>query len=112
MFDLKNKILIHKEFNDYIDLLMINQKKDNHYMSLYVIQLYWIYKSKYFKNKIIYTPFRISYALFESDSNEKIAIELATASIFATGDNKKIMKKNLKSFCNKIGAIWLLKLID
>ncbi len=112
LFDLKNEILIHKEFNDYIDLLMINQKKDNHYMSLYVIQLYWIYKSKYFKNKIIYTPFRISYALFESDSNEKIAIELATASIFATGDNKKIMKKNLKSFCNKIGAIWLLKLID
>ena len=80
-------------------------------MSLYVIQLYWIYKSKYFKNKIIYTPFRISYALFESDSNEKIAIELATASIFATGDNKKIIDKNLKTFCKEKGTMWVMKML-
>ena len=111
LFDLKIEVLNDLEFNNYIDGLVLNLKKENHCMALYVLQLYWIYKSNYLKSKILYTPFRIATLLYQSESDEKIAIELATASIFASGVNKNIMDTNLKSFCSKIGAKWVVKLL-
>ncbi len=111
LFDLKIDILNHIELNDYIDQLVLNQKKGSHSIALYILQLYWIYKSVYFNHKIVYSPFRVATFLFQNQSDDKIVIELATASIFASGDNKKIMDANLKSFCNKMGAKWVLKLL-
>jgi hypothetical protein len=37
---------------------------------------------------------------------------LRVASLFATGQNKKIIDENLKSFCKEKGATWILKLMD
>jgi hypothetical protein len=80
-------------------------------MSSYIIQLYWIVKSKHFKIKTTYRPFRIHSDLFQNESNEKAAVEFGLASLFATGENKKIIDENLKSFCKEKGTTWILKLI-
>ena len=111
-FGMKEKVLNHLEFNLTIDRLIKIQKKEAHYMSLYIIQLYWIVKSKYFKNKITYKPFRIHSDLFQNESNEKAAVEFGLASLYATGQNKKIIDENLKSFCIEKGVTWILKLLD
>ena len=50
--------------------------------------------------------------MFRNESNKKIAIELATASFFATGLNHKIINSNLCKFCNKYGVLWILKLVE
>jgi hypothetical protein len=111
LFDLKNEIVHDLDFNEFIDRLILFQKKESHSIALYTLQLYWIYKSNYLKSKIVYSPFRIDTLLFQNESEEKTVIELATASIFASGVNKIIMDVNLKSYCNKIGANWVIKLL-
>ena len=59
----------------------------------------------------MYSPFRIDTLLFQNESDDKTVIELATASIFASGVNKIIMDNNLKTYCNKVGANWVKKLL-
>ena len=110
-FGMKEKVLNHLELNLMIDRLIKIQKKEVHNMSLYIIQLYWIVKSKHFKIKTTYRPFRIHSDLFQNESNEKAAVEFGLASLFATGENKKIIDENLKSFCKEKGTTWILKLI-
>ncbi|CAN1556125.1 hypothetical protein MCEGE10_02400 [Flavobacteriaceae bacterium] len=112
LFGMKEKVLNHLEFNLVIDQLIKNQKKDLHFMALYIIQLYWIMKSKHFEETIIYSPFRIHADLFQNESNEKAAIEFGLASLFASGENKKIIDSNLKKYCEETGTTWVLKLIS
>ena len=102
----------HLAFNLVIDQLINNKKKELHSMALYGIQLYWVTKSKYFEDTIIYSPFRIHADLFQNESNEKAAIEFGLASLFASGENKKILDSNLKKYCEETGTTWVLKLIS
>ena len=110
-FNCKNKLFNHFEFNTAVDYVIKNQRVGYYSVALYTIQLYWLCKEIYFKSKIIYTPFRISNTLFQNESDEKLSVEFAIASLFATGDNKKIIDKNLKKFCKEKGTTWVLKLI-
>jgi hypothetical protein len=98
--------------NDTIDTLIKHQKKELHSIALYVLQLYWICKSIYFKSKIIYNPFRIHNILFQNESNEKTVIEFAVASLFATGENKNILASNLKVYCEEKGVKWVMRLVS
>ena len=111
LFDLKKEIMHDLDFNECIDRLVLFQKKESHSIALYILQLYWIYKSKCLNSKIVYSPFRIDTLLFQNESDDKTVIELATASIFASGVNKIIMDNNLKTYCNKVGANWVKKLL-
>ncbi len=111
MFGMKEKVLNHLEFNLVINHLIQNKKKELHSMALYIIQLYWIMKSKHFEDTIIYSPFRIHADLFQNESSEKTAIEFGLASLFASGENKKILDSNLKKYCEETGTTWVLKLI-
>ncbi|MEY3498966.1 MAG: hypothetical protein RL308_635 [Bacteroidota bacterium] len=111
LFGIKEELYNFNPFNEIIDNLIKNQKKNIYSIALYALQLYWISKSLYFNNKIIYTPFRIHNILFQNESNEKTAIEFALASLFAKGENKTILDSNLKKFCEEKGTTWVLKLI-
>jgi hypothetical protein len=111
LFGMKEKVLNHLAFNLVIDHLIKNKKKELHSMALYGIQLYWVMKSKHFEDTIIYSPFRIHADLFQNESNEKAAIEFGLASLFASGENKKILDSNLKKYCEETGTTWVLKLI-
>jgi len=112
LFGLKEELFNNDELNDIIDSLIKNQKKELHSIALYVLQLYWISKSMYFKSKMIYNPFRIHNILFQNESNEKTAIEFAVASLFATGENKNILASNLKGYCEEKGVNWVIKLLE
>ena len=112
LFKIKEELFHFNPFNDIIDSIIKKQTKEMHSVALYAIQLYWISKSIYFKSKIIYTPFRIHNLLFQNESNEKSAIEFAVASLFATGENKKIIDNNLITFCQGKGMNWVVKLIE
>lgn len=111
LFDFKEELFHFEEFNILIDLIIKNQKKEGSSIALYVIQLYWVSKSIYFKNRIVYTPFRIHNILFQNESNDKTAIEFVLASFFATGENKGIIISDLKNFCKEKGVCWVIKLI-
>jgi hypothetical protein len=111
LFGIKDELYNFNPFNEIVDNLIKHQRKSIYSIALYVLQLYWISKSFYFKNKIIYTPFRIHNILFQNESNEKAAVEFALASLFATGENKTILDSNLKKFCEEKGTTWVLKLI-
>lgn len=112
LFDLRNELFVHTEFNAIVDHLIKNQKKEVHSIALYSIQLYWISKSFFLKNKSIYSPFRIHSLLFQNESHTKAALEFASAALFASGENKTIITNNLKQFCERKGVIWVLKLIN
>jgi hypothetical protein len=112
LFKIKEELFHFNPLNDIIDSIIKKQTKEMHSVALYAIQLYWISKSIYFKSKIIYTPFRIHNLLFQNESNEKTAIEFAVASLFATGENKKIIDNNMIIFCQGKGTSWVLKLMD
>jgi hypothetical protein len=111
LFGFKEELFNCVELNEAIDILIKNQKKELHSISLYVLQLYWICKSMYLENKIVYNPFRIHNILFQNESNEKTAIEFAVASLFASGENKQIITGNLKRFCETKGVHWVVKMI-
>lgn len=111
LFGFKEELFHHEELNNHIDKIIKNQKKEFHSIALYVLQLYWICKSLYFNNKSVYNPFRIHNILFQNESNEKTAIEFAVASLFASGENKNIITRNLKSFCEKKGVNWVMKMV-
>lgn len=111
-FNCKTKLFNHLAFNTAVDYLIKNQRAGYYSVALYTIQLYWLCKETYFKSKVIYTPFRISNTLFQNESDEKLSVEFAVASLFATGDNKKIIDKNLKTFCKEKGTIWVMKMLD
>jgi hypothetical protein len=108
----KEELYHYEKLNTAVDGFINNQKKEIHSIALYVIQLYWISKSMYFKSKIIYTPFRIHNILFQNESNEKKAIEFGIAALFATGVNKSIMTSNLNIYCKEKGTSWVVKLLD
>ena len=110
-FGFKEELFHHEELNKSIDDLIKHQKKEFHSIALYVLQLYWICKSLYFNNKSVYNPFRIHNILFQNESNEKTAIEYAVASLFASGENKNIITRNLKSFCENKGVYWVVKML-
>jgi hypothetical protein len=112
IFGFKKELFKFNELNTVIDILIKNQKEELHSIALYLLQLYWISKSMYFKSKIIYNPFRIHNILFQNESNEKTAIEFAVASLFATGENKNILASNLKGYCEEKGVNWVLRLLQ
>ena len=112
LFGFKEELFHYEAFNTIVDVLIKNQKKEELSMALYILQLYWVNKSIYFKNRIIYTPFRIHNILFQNESNEKAAIEFGLASFFATGENNSIITTSLKTFCKEKGVSWVLKLIE
>ena len=112
LFGFKEELFHNKELNEAIDTLIKNQNKEFHSIALYVLQLYWISKSMYFKSEIIYNPFRIHNLLFQNESNEKTAVEFAVASLFATGENKNILASNLKGYCEEKGVHWVLRLLQ
>jgi hypothetical protein len=112
LFGFKEELFNCKEWNEIVDNLIKNQTKELHSIALYALQLYWISKSMYLKSKTIYTPFRIHNILFQNESNEKTAIEFAVASLFASGENKIIITRNLKKFCEAKGVLWVMKILD
>lgn len=112
LFGLKEELFHHEELNNHIDEIIKQQKKEFQSIALYVLQLYWICKSLYFNNKSVYNPFRIHNILFQNESNEKTAIEFAVASLFASGENKNIITRNLNSFCEAKGVNWVTKMVD
>lgn len=111
-FNCKIKLFNHIEFNKAVDYIIKNQRTGYYSVALYTIQLYWLCKEIHFNSKVVYTPFRISNILFQNESNEKASVEFAIASLFATGDNKKIIDKNIKVFCKEKGTVWVLKLLN
>lgn len=112
LFGFKEELFNCKEWNEIVDNLIKNQTKELHSIALYALQLYWIRKSMYLNGKTIYTPFRIHNILFQNESNEKTAIEFAVASLFASGENKIIITRNLKKFCEAKGVLWVMKILD
>lgn len=112
LFGLKAELFNSKTLNEVIDLLIKNQKKEEHSIALYILQYYWICQSMYFKSKTIYAPFRIHNILFQNESNEKAAIEFAIASLFADGTNQNIISTNLKTYCEEKGVKWVLRLME
>ena len=112
LFGFKEELFHHEELNKSIDEIIKQQKKEFHSIALYVLQLYWICKSLYFNNKSVYNPFRIHNILFQNESNEKTTIEIAVASLFASGENKNIIKRNLQSFCENKGVTWVFQSLD
>ena len=112
LFGFKEELFNCKEWNEIVDNLIKNQTKELHSIALYVLQLYWISKSMYLNSKTIYTPFRIHNILFQNESNEKTAIEFAVVSLFATGENKKIITDNLKRFCEAKGVYWVVRFME
>ncbi len=111
LFGFKEKLFHHEELNKSMDAIIKHQKKEFHSVALYVLQLYWICKSMYFNSKTVYNPFRIHNILFQNESNEKTAIEFAVASLFASGENKTIITRNLKRYCETKRVHWVMKML-
>ena len=110
-FGFKNELMVHKELNDYIKTILFKKNKNKNSIPLYVLQLYWLCRERKLNRKNSYNPFRKPINYFHSDNNEKLAIEFATASLFASGDNKIFLDKNLDTFCKKTGKQWVLNLL-
>jgi uncharacterized protein YpmB len=49
--------------------------------------------------------------IYYNESNSRIALESATALIYAEGKVKKILEKNLYAFARKSGNGWLFELL-
>ena len=111
LFGFKEELFHNDDLNEIVDALINNQKKELHSIALYMLQLYWIRKSMYFESKLVYNPFRIHNILFQNESNEKTAIECAIASLFATGENMRILTSNLKGYCEEKGLRWVMRLV-
>jgi hypothetical protein len=111
-FGFKNELFNHKELNDYIKSILFKTNKHKDSIPMYVLQLFWLCREKKYRRKNTYNPFRKSINYFHSDNNEKLAIEFATASLFAAGENKAFLDKNLEWFCKQKGKQWVLNLLQ
>jgi len=110
-FGFTKEVLSHKSFNKLVNSV-IKRKNSFNSIALYGLQLYWLYSEKLVLKNQIYNPFRISINYFHSDNNEKLAIEFATASLFASGNNKLFLDQQLVQFCRENGKRWILNLIN
>lgn len=110
-FGFQKEVMNHEGFNVLINTIMTSKKHDFNSLALYILQLYWLFKEKIISKKQIYNPFRMPINYFHSDNVEKLAIEFATASLFASGDNKLFLDQHLETFCKENGKQWILNLI-
>ena len=110
-FNFKKELFHHKGLNELIEIMIKTERTGLHTIALYAIQLYWLYRMNYLKNKIVYKPFRINNIFFQNTKNEKLAIELGIAYLFSVGENKIILNKNINQFCKERGLLWVIKLI-
>lgn len=110
-FDMKIDVYKNIEFNLIIEDLLKKQKKEVENVALYLIQFYWVLRSLHIDNIITYLPFRIHNINNKHHSEEISIIEYGLASLFATGENKKIIDDNLEIFCKEKGTAWILKAI-
>jgi hypothetical protein len=63
------------------------------------------------QKKQLYAPFRIHSTWFQNEGNEKKAIEFGISFLFASGENKTIIQRNLSEFCRKTANEWVTQLI-
>ena len=78
--------------------------------ALYILQLYWLYSTK--QDRAAYQPFHLSIDYLQGNSKERIAIESATASLFAERKLQKQIEQNLKKYCANGSLQWILHLLD
>lgn len=110
-FGYKNELFVHEKLNETIDVLMRNQKKGQHSIALYALQLFWLYRGFGIQKKELYAPFRIHSTWFQNEGNEKKAIEFGISFLFASGENKTIIQRNLSEFCRKTANEWVTQLV-
>lgn len=108
-FGFKNELLTHVKFNEMVNTILMKKSQSKKSAALYSIQLYWLYSNK--EDTIAYHPFHLSIDYLQGNSLERIAIESATASLYATGETKKRIEENLKQFCLDSTIQWIPNLL-
>lgn len=108
-FGLKKELLNHVPFNEIVNTTMMKKSKFKNSAALYIIQLYWLYSNS--ENTITYQPFHLSIDYLQGNSTERIAIESATACLYADGSTKTLIEENLMQYCAGTKMKWILNLM-
>ena len=108
-FGFKNELLNHLQFNEIVNTTIMKKSKFKNSAALYLIQLYWLYVNS--ENRTTYQPFHLSIDYLQGNSKERMAIENATASLYAKGELIKLIEANLRSFCADSKLNWIINLL-
>ncbi len=108
-FGFKKELLNHTKFNELINETVMQKRQNKKSAALYILQLYWLYSSK--QDTGSYQPFHLSIDYLQGNSKERIAIETATASLYAEGKLQKQLEENLKRYCAEAKLKWILNLL-
>lgn len=108
-----NELIYHKQFNELVDDLFENRITEFKSVALYILQIYYVYKTNLNNNSNFQSPpFRLVFTEFLNNENEKLAIEFALAYLHASENNKASIKQKLSEFCDNYGSKWVLKLVE
>ena len=67
-------------------------------------------QKKIMKNTIVFPPVRIS-AAHDNETNSRLIIEASTSLLYADGEIKSMLEKNVYSFAKKTGHSWVFELL-
>ena len=67
-------------------------------------------QKKIMKNAIVFPPVRIS-AAHDNETNSRLIIEASTSLLYADGEIKSMLEKNVYSFAKKTGHSWVFELL-
>jgi hypothetical protein len=68
------------------------------------------FQKKIVKNATIFPPVRIS-AAHDNETNSRLVIEASTSLLYADGEIKSMLEKNVYSFAKKTGHSWVFELL-
>lgn len=68
------------------------------------------FQKKIVKNATIFPPIRIS-AAHDNETNSRLVIEASTSLLYADGEIKSMLEKNVYSFAKKTGHSWVFELL-
>jgi hypothetical protein len=108
-FGFKKELINHSEFNEIVNTTIMKKRKTKNSAALYIIQLYWLWNN--LDDRFTYQPFHLSLDYLQGNSKEKLAIECATASLYAKGKTKKITEENIKQYCDDVNIKWIPNLL-
>jgi hypothetical protein len=70
-----------------------------------------IFQKKIVKNATIFPPVRIS-AAHDNKTNSRLIIEASTSLLYADGEIKSMLEKNVYSFAKLTGQTWVFELLE
>lgn len=108
-FGFKKDLINHIKFNEIVNTTIMKKRKTKNSAALYIIQLYWLYGNR--ENRTSYQPFHLSIDYLQGNSKEKLAVECATASLYAKGKTKKLTEENIKQYCADENIKWIPNLL-